>query len=75
MSNWRSILWEVTWEMERKIKAYKFSMLMSVICMFLEGVNYLSFKRTLDGVLFIIGIFTLIFIFICYKIDTKNRDK
>ncbi|RJE88776.1 hypothetical protein D3P07_12425 [Paenibacillus sp. 1011MAR3C5] len=61
--------------MEKKIKAYKFSMLASGILTIVLLVNFLSFKRNLDGVLFIIGVFTLIFTFVCYKIDTKNREK
>lgn len=61
--------------MEKKIKAYKFSLLTTGILTIVLLVNFLSFKRNLDGILFIIGICTLIFTFICYKIDTKNREK
>lgn len=61
--------------MEKKIKAYKFSMLMSLILTITLFVNYIFFKETLVGVVFIISIFSLIFTFVCYKIDTKNRDK
>lgn len=61
--------------MEKKIKAYKFSMLMSIICIILTGVNYLAFKVPLVGVAFIIVTVSFIVSFFCYKMEIKNNHK
>lgn len=61
--------------MGKKIKAYKFSLLMSVICMLLTAANYLAFKIPLVGISFIIVTISFIITFTCYKVELKNRDK
>lgn len=58
--------------MERKIKVYKASLLISVLCMLTTAVNYLVYKIPLVGVSFIVVTISFIITFICYKIDTKN---
>lgn len=58
-----------------KIKAYKFSMLISSVCTILLAVNYLVFKVLVVGVAFILGTIALIITFFCYKTETKNINK
>lgn len=58
-----------------KIKAYKFSMLVSSVCTILLAVNYLVFKVPVVGVAFILVTIALIITFFCYKTETKHINK
>ncbi|MDQ2085159.1 hypothetical protein RBH29_01750 [Herbivorax sp. ANBcel31] len=58
---------------KKKVKAYKFSILMSIICIVLTGVNYLVFKVPAVGVAFIVGIIVCIITIICYNIEKQNK--
>jgi len=58
---------------EKKNKAYKFSILMCIICIILSGVNYLVFKVPAVGVAFIVVTIVFIITVICYKIETNNK--
>ncbi|GMK41994.1 hypothetical protein PCCS19_50530 [Paenibacillus sp. CCS19] len=61
--------------MEKKIKAYKFSMLMSIICIIISGVNYIAFKLPIVGVACILVIIAFIITLFGYKMETKNINK
>jgi len=58
---------------KKKNKAYKFSILMCIICIILSGVNYLVFKVPAVGVAFIVVTIVFIITVICYKIETNNK--
>ncbi|RCX20965.1 hypothetical protein DFR58_101169 [Anaerobacterium chartisolvens] len=58
---------------EKKIKAYRFSILMAIICVILSGVNYVIFKVPAVGVAFIIVTITCIITIICYRMDKISK--
>lgn len=55
-----------------KIKAYRFSILLSILCVVLAGVNYLSFRLKLLGAVFAICSIGCAIIIICYFIEKKR---
>ncbi|MFY9378561.1 MAG: hypothetical protein WAP58_10245 [Peptococcia bacterium] len=57
---------------EKKIKAYRFSILISIICTILSGVNYIVFRVPAVGFAFIIVSIACIITIICYYMDKKN---
>jgi uncharacterized membrane protein YgdD (TMEM256/DUF423 family) len=57
----------------KKVKAYKFSIFMSIVCIVLTGVNYLVFKVPAVGVAFIVGIIVCIITIICYKTEKQKN--
>lgn len=61
--------------MEKKIKTFKFSLLMSFIGFITTGVNYFAFKVPAVGVAFIVVTISFIIVFIGYKIEMKNINK
>lgn len=61
--------------MDKKIKAYKFSMLMTIICVFLLGINFIAFRLPIVGAAFILVTISFIITFFCYKMETRNINK
>ncbi|MEN2773803.1 hypothetical protein [Acetivibrio clariflavus] len=58
---------------EKKSKAYKASILSSIICVILTGVNYVNFKIPMIGVAFIISLIGCIVIIVCYEIEKRKE--
>lgn len=60
---------------EKKAKAYKFSILTSVINIVVTGLNYAVFRVLAVGVAFIIAVIGSIVIITCYNIEKRNERK
>ena len=57
----------------KKNKAYRFSILMSIIGIILSGVNYLLFKVPIVKVAFIIVTIVCIITIICYRVEKHRK--
>lgn len=60
---------------KNKIKAYKFSITMSIVCLLLTGINYIFSRVRLSGIAFIIVSIATVVVIICYFIEFKRNCK
>lgn len=58
--------------MEKKIKILRVSLLLSILCVITSGINFLTTKLPVAGIMFIIIIIALIIQIIAYKSELKN---
>ncbi|WP_339319611.1 hypothetical protein [Paenibacillus sp. FSL R10-2734] len=61
--------------MEKKIKIFRVSLLLSILCIVTSGINYLNSRLPVVGVMFIIIIIAFIIQVVAYTIEMKNIKK
>ncbi|OMF13783.1 hypothetical protein BK131_14045 [Paenibacillus amylolyticus] len=61
--------------MGKKIKSLRVSLLLSILCTITSGINYLTTKLPIVGIMFIVITIALIIQVVAYTTEMKNIKK